>query len=172
MTTLKDNSDIEETFKETDEDSALGKMWKWLMKTWLYEKRYAKKTDNWDEYIWFLKELKSDFGKLYAGFTNQAWIDLFDKVFETLSCELKESIIKSNNKGMSEAKKKKSISEMTDEEVTKAYQKGTQWLRDRALVTGSDKNEMGELYNDDEWQTGLKRIEKLEDEMRKRGLAI
>lgn len=159
MTTLKDNS------SETD----LTKDFQWLMDTWVREKKFAKKTHDYSQYIWFLKEVRKNFSKVYAGFTNEAWIEFMGKVLKLLSCELKESIIISNNP--MEITKKKAIGEMTNEELASAYKKGTKWLKDKAQVTGSTKNEAGEEYNDDEWQRGLKRIEKIETEMQKRGLA-
>lgn len=149
-------------------DSSLQDQFSWMMTTWVHLKEEAKKTGDYSLYKWFLKELKKEFSKIYAGFTHEAWIKLFDDIFKTIACELKESVIKSNNKGM---QKKTPIPDMTDEQLLETYKKGTKWAIDHGQVTGTDKNELGEKYNDAEWQTALNRIEKIEKELQKRGLS-
>lgn len=142
--------------------------WEWLMKTWVHLKKEANKSGDYETYKWFLKELRTNFSKIYAGFTHENWIKLFDEIFKTIACELKEIVIKSKNKPMP---KKTPIPEMTDEQLLDSYKKGTKWALDHAQVTSTDKNELGEIYNDQEWQIALNRIERIEKELQKRGLS-
>ena len=68
---------------------------------------------------------------------------------------------------------KNPIAQMTDQELLEAYKKGSKWLTDRMQVTGTNKNELGEEITPerlDQWERGLKRLEKIELEMNKRGI--
>lgn len=151
----------------------LDKDWAWLMRTWLHLKQEAVNTGDKTHYVQFLKELQREFSKVYAGMKNEKWLDLMGSVLKTITCELKENIIKSNSKQKSMADgKKKPIAQMTDEELLDAYKKGVTWLKQKEQVAGTLENSLGETYNDDEWQAGLHRVEKLEAEMTKRGVAF
>lgn len=68
---------------------------------------------------------------------------------------------------------KKPISEMSNQELLTAYKAGYKWLSDHMQVTGTNKNELGEEITPemfDQWERGLKRLEKIELEMQKRGI--
>ncbi len=60
------------------------------------------------------------------------------------------------------------IEDLTDKELLKAYLVGEKWLNKNEQVTGTDETPSGEKYDHDLWFMGLKRIEKLEDEINKR----
>jgi hypothetical protein len=62
----------------------------------------------------------------------------------------------------------KQISDMTDNELIDAWQKGKKWLVENEQASKSDKNESGGEYNSHLYMTGLMRIEKIEDEMIRR----
>lgn len=68
---------------------------------------------------------------------------------------------------------KQKVEDMSNEQLLDAYKKGYKWLSDHMQVTGTNKNELGEEITPemlDQWERGLKRLEKIEIEMRKRGI--
>lgn len=60
---------------------------------------------------------------------------------------------------------------MTDQELLEVYKLACNWTVKRMQVTGTNKNELGEIYDHQLFLAALERIEKMEDEMQKRGLA-
>lgn len=65
------------------------------------------------------------------------------------------------------------IAQMTNDQLLDSYKKGSKWLTDRMQVTGTNKNELGEVITPemfDQWERALKRLEKIELEMNKRGI--
>jgi len=50
--------------------------------------------DDWEMYIWFLKEAKKEFSKVYAGMKNEKWIETMGEMIRALTCEIKGSNIK------------------------------------------------------------------------------
>ena len=67
--------------------------------------------------------------------------------------------------------KKPTPEEMSDEQILDSYVNGSSWLIKKSQVTGTDKNTLGEKYNHKEFMVGLNRLEAIEREMQKRGLA-
>ena len=59
---------------------------------------------------------------------------------------------------------------MRDGELVESWKKGCIWLTNNEQVTGTKKNRLGESYNHSLYLAGLKKIEKLEDEMRRRSI--
>lgn len=66
---------------------------------------------------------------------------------------------------------KKPIAQYTDDELLEAYKIGSKWVIDRQQVIGTNTNNLGEPYNHQDFMKGLNRLEQLEKEMQKRGLA-
>ncbi len=67
--------------------------------------------------------------------------------------------------------KPKLAKEMTDKELVDTWEKGKKWLNDHMQVTGTNKNELGEVYDYTGFMVGLSRIEEIEDELNVRELA-
>lgn len=65
------------------------------------------------------------------------------------------------------------IEEMTDAELKKAWTKGVNWLNAKSQSWG-DKNKAidGTPYNHRKFLLGLRRLESIEDEAKKRGLEL
>ncbi len=51
-------------------------------------------TDHWELYVWFLKESKQEFSKVYVNMKNEKWVEVVGELIKQLTCELKESSIK------------------------------------------------------------------------------
>ena len=66
----------------------------------------------------------------------------------------------------------KDLKQMTNEELKEAYTVGKIWVSNRAQMVGTNKNILGEPYNNALFIAGLKRIENIEDEIRERGLTL
>ena len=64
------------------------------------------------------------------------------------------------------------VSKYSNKEVRETYEKGCQWLIAHMQETGTDLDRRGEKYNHKVWMAGLKKIEALEDEMRKRKIGF
>lgn len=62
----------------------------------------------------------------------------------------------------------KEVSEMNNGGLKEAYNKGKNWLVKNEQITGTDKNAEGKRYDGTMYVLGLRRIEKIEDELRKR----
>lgn len=65
---------------------------------------------------------------------------------------------------------KKKLASMIDQELIDTYKKACNWLAKRMQVTGTNKNELGEVYDHQQFLLALEKVEKMEDEMQKRGL--
>lgn len=81
-------------------ESTLHTDFKWFCDTWLSLKQKAEETkskDDIDMYKFFLEEAKKDFQKVYAGMTNEKWIEFMGDVLKTITCNLKEISIKYKN---------------------------------------------------------------------------
>lgn len=65
---------------------------------------------------------------------------------------------------------KKSIDQMTEKELLETWTKACYWTIQRMQVTGTNKNKLGELYNHELCMMAIGRIEKLEDEMNRKGV--
>lgn len=63
----------------------------------------------------------------------------------------------------------KGIKEMTEQEILEAYEVGKKWVSNRVQVVGTNKNVLGEVYDNEAFLAGLKRLELLESEMQERG---
>lgn len=68
--------------------------------------------------------------------------------------------------------KVKNLKDMTEEELKGAYIVGKIWVSNRAQMVGTNKNILGETYDNNIFLAGLKRIENIEDEIRERGLIL
>lgn len=134
---------------------------------WASEKKRAYKTQEYGEYKWFLQETKKTLGKVYASLTHEELISVMDDIFKLIACELKELSIKSKEKNMLNAKLKKTIKEMDDTELKKAYEAGCEWVLDHEKGEG-DKNMVGEVWNEEQWDRALKRLEHIERELQDR----
>ena len=66
---------------------------------------------------------------------------------------------------------KKDPRQMSDKELLDIYKLACKWTQDRMQVTDTDKDERGQTYNHKQFMNGLNRIEQLENEMQRRGLA-
>lgn len=66
----------------------------------------------------------------------------------------------------------KRTEEMTEQELKQAYEIGKKWVSDRVQIVGTDKNALGEAYDNDGFLRGLERLEEIEDEFRKRGTIL
>lgn len=66
----------------------------------------------------------------------------------------------------------KNIKEISDQELKEAYEAGKLWVSNRCQVVGTNKNVLGESYNNDLFLVGLKRLEAIEDELREREIVI
>ncbi len=60
--------------------------------------------------------------------------------------------------------------DMSNEELVKAWETGSKWLAGKMQMTGTKKDVSGEDYDHSTFLAGLGRIEKLEDELKLRGL--
>lgn len=59
---------------------------------------------------------------------------------------------------------------MTDNELVERWNKGCVWLTKHEQITDTNKNKLGELYDNNLYLLALKRIEGLEDEMKRRSI--
>jgi hypothetical protein len=59
---------------------------------------------------------------------------------------------------------------MTNEELLEKWKVGYSWLTKHEQVTNTNKNSLGEIYDHALYLVALKRIETLEDEMKRRGM--
>ena len=57
---------------------------------------------------------------------------------------------------------------MENEELLGRWNRGYEWLTKHEQITGTNKNRLGEIYDHTLYLLALRRIEFLEDEMRKR----
>lgn len=81
-------------------DDKLQTDFKWFCDTWIALKQKAEKTnskEDWEFYKFFLEEAKKNFQKVYAGMTNEKWIELMGNILKTITCNLKEISIKYKN---------------------------------------------------------------------------
>lgn len=65
---------------------------------------------------------------------------------------------------------KKSVRDLSDEELTKAWEKGSKWLKSKMQVSNDSKSEDGEPYDHTLFVGGLDKLAKIENELIRRGL--
>ena len=66
----------------------------------------------------------------------------------------------------------KKVAEMSDAELIQSYKKGKGWLINNEQVAKTGKNAEGKEYDPAMYFAGLSRIQDIEDEMVKRGIAL
>lgn len=76
---------------------SLQEQFQWFCETWIREKQKAKETGDASMYMFFLKEAKKQFGRLYGQMTNETWLEFMDNLLKTISCEIKENSINYKN---------------------------------------------------------------------------
>ena len=68
--------------------------------------------------------------------------------------------------------KSKLLKELTGQELKEKYEAGKLWVINNSQEVGTDKNVLGEPYNNDKFVAGLKRLEEIEDELREKGTIL
>lgn len=66
----------------------------------------------------------------------------------------------------------KPLNELTDKELKDKYEAGKLWVSQQMQAIGTDKNTLGEPYNNAMFLGGLKKLEEIETEMMERGLIL
>lgn len=59
---------------------------------------------------------------------------------------------------------------MTDKELLERWKTACSWLILREQLTNTNKNQLGQIYNHDLYLIGLRKLEKIEKELQRRGI--
>jgi hypothetical protein len=139
------------------ENNLLREAFEAFMKDWISLKKEAIAKKDFGLYIWYLKEIHKVFSESYVKNEGRPVQELLGNILKTASCEIKGNMLK-YNKTMDE------LVDLKNEDLLSLWQKGRDWLNTH------DQHSLDETYNPELYLKCLKRIEAIEDELRKRGV--